>query len=167
MKNKNSIFLSIGTNIGNKLQNIRQCINLLKINNINIVKNSAIFKTEPIGNIEQDDFYNIVLKCNCDYKPRELLDLVKKIEKQMGRKKTIHWGPRIIDIDILIYNDIIIKQKDLTIPHKEIINRLFVLKLIEEIEDIILPNLNMKVSEVIMQKKFKQKIEKVKYINFT
>jgi len=83
--------------------------------------------------LEQPDFLNCVLKIATSLPPFELLNKLQKIEKQMGRKKNIKWGPRIIDLDILFYNKKVMHTKRLTIPHKELLNRKFVLQSLAEI----------------------------------
>ncbi len=126
------VYLSLGSNIGNRKKNLQQAIIELEKNNINSVKLSSLYETEPIGP-KQRKFYNMAGKFNTKLQPKELLNQLKQIEKKLGRTKTFRWGPRIIDIDILFYGKRIIKTKNLVIPHKEIINRAFVLVPIKEI----------------------------------
>ncbi len=129
----NVVFLGLGTNIGGKRENLDKAINLLK-EKINIKKESSIYETKPLGFQQQDNFYNQVLKATTEISFTELLYFVKYIEETMGRKVTFKHGPRIIDIDILLYNDEIIKTNDLIIPHPELQKRDFVLIPLLEIE---------------------------------
>ena len=127
-----TIYLSLGSNIGNRKKNLEKTLIELGQNNIKEIKISSFYETEPVGP-KQRNFYNIAGKFKTNLKPQELLKTVKQIEEKLGRTKTYHWGPRVIDIDILFYGKQIIKSKDLIIPHKEIINRAFVLVPMNEI----------------------------------
>ena len=167
MKKNNDVFLSLGSNIGNRFQNIENAIKMIKKHNIIIINNSSIYETEPVGFKEQNDFLNIALRVLTDKKPFELLMILQYIEKTIGRKKTFKWGPRILDIDILLYNDIIIKKEKLYIPHREIVNRFFILTMLREIEDIKLPGIDLMISEVLKKNQYMEKIKRVKFVNFT
>lgn len=127
-----TIYLSLGSNIGNRKKNLEKALIELGQNNIKEIKISSFYETEPVGP-KQRNFYNIAGKFKTNLKPQELLKTVKQIEEKLGRTKTYHWGPRVIDIDILFYGKQIIKSKNLIIPHKEIINRAFVLVPMNEI----------------------------------
>jgi 2-amino-4-hydroxy-6-hydroxymethyldihydropteridine diphosphokinase len=128
MNNRNiKVFLSLGSNIGDRASNILFALSFLHSNGILIKTVSNIYETSPIGP-KQRNFYNICIEAMSKYKPFELLNILKNIEHIMGRKKTGFWGARIIDIDILFIGKTIIKSKKLNIPHLEIANRLFVLK---------------------------------------
>ncbi len=132
MNKKIVIYLSLGSNIGNRRKNLELAVKELGKKNIKLIKLSSLYETEPIGP-KQRKFYNVAGKFTTNFKSQELLEVIKNIEKNLGRKKTYHWGPRIIDIDILFYGTQIIKKENLTIPHKEIQNREFVLIPLKEI----------------------------------
>ena len=132
MNKKIVIYLSLGSNIGNRRKNLELAVKELDKKNIKLIKLSSLYETEPIGP-KQRKFYNVAGKFTTNFKSQELLEVIKNIEKNLGRKKTYHWGPRIIDIDILFYGTQIIKKENLTIPHKEIQNREFVLIPLKEI----------------------------------
>ncbi len=128
------IFLSLGSNVGNRQSNLSNCIGRLsEISGLSIVNLSSIYETEPVGFENQDMFLNIVLEITYKGTPVELLKSVKNIENKMGRKTSLQWGPRIIDVDILYFNDIVIESATITIPHPEIQNRRFVLEPLAEI----------------------------------
>lgn len=127
-----TIYLSLGSNIGNRKQNLEKAITELEKNNVKEIKISSLYETEPVGP-KQRNFYNLVGKFKTNLKPKELLKVLKQIEEKLGRIKTYRWGPRVIDIDILFYGKQIIKSKKLIIPHKEIVNRAFVLIPMNEI----------------------------------
>lgn len=127
-----NIYLSFGSNIGDRQKNIEKAFEKLKQKNIRLIKKSSYYKTSPVGP-SQRFFYNSAAKFRTSFTPKDLLMILKKIEEDLGRIKNIKWGPRIIDIDILFYSDKIIRQKNIIIPHKEIKNRLFVLYPLAEI----------------------------------
>jgi len=127
------IYLSLGSNIGNKTENIKTALNLMEQNGIKAAKRSGLYVTEPVGMKNQQDFNNLCIETELDMAPDKLLSVIKKIELSMGRIKDGHWGPRIIDIDILFYSNIIINSPGLVIPHPEITRRKFVLEPLSEI----------------------------------
>lgn len=160
------VYFSIGTNIGNKRNNLKNAIKLLKKNNINILKISSVYKTEPVGNKNQPYFYNICVKAKTKFHPKNLLLKIKKIEKHIGRIKSTRWGPRIIDIDILFYDNIILMDKNLKIPHTEIEKRKFVLIPLYEIEKkLIHPLKNLTIKDLIKKNKLKEKVAKIGVLN--
>ena len=125
----NNVFLSLGSNIGRRLDNINICIKKLLEKDITIIKQSSIYETDPINTSDSNLFYNMVLfvevKCNLDI----FFQITKKIELDMGRvKNKPKNSPRIIDIDILTFSNLIIDRKELTIPHPRLHERKFVLE---------------------------------------
>ena len=133
---KNKVYLSLGSNIGNRQEYIESAIELVgKREGIKILKKSGLYETSPVGYVEQDLFLNAVIKIKTDFSEREILKIINKIENELDRKREIRWGPRTIDIDILIFLDKKINETDLIIPHKEMLNRLFVLVPLIEIYD--------------------------------
>ena len=125
MKNFNKIILSLGSNIGDKKSNLKTAIN--QINQFSTIKKiSSIYESDPILLKDQDNFFNLVLEIDYKKSVIELLETTKDIEKRMGRKKTVKYGPRIIDIDIVFFNNQIVNSKDLIVPHYDWSNRVFV-----------------------------------------
>lgn len=134
MNNLSSIYLSLGSNIGNRESNLK--IALKELSSIlKIKKTSSIYETEPLLYQKQDNFLNIVIEISYLEDAESLLKNIKDIEKKMGRKETFRFGPRIIDIDILFFNGQEINNEGLTIPHKEWRNRLFVIAPLYEVLD--------------------------------
>ncbi len=130
----NSIaYIGIGSNLGNREDNCKEAIRLLKENGIVVKKQSSMYETEPWGVKDQPKFINMAIEIETDKKPEELLSVLKNIEKQIGRTETIKWGPRIIDLDILLYDDLILDLPELKIPHPLMHERDFVLKPLSEI----------------------------------
>jgi 2-amino-4-hydroxy-6-hydroxymethyldihydropteridine diphosphokinase len=122
-----SVLLGLGSNIGNKEENINKALDLIS-EVCEIKRISPLYLTEPVGAIKQEWFLNCVVEVKTDYDPEKLLSYFKSIEQKLGRTKRIKNGPRSIDIDILFYEDQIVKTKNLVIPHPLIQERLFVLK---------------------------------------
>lgn len=122
-------YLGIGSNLGDKEENLRKAMALLEQDKYcRVTKVSDFIITKPVGEVEQDDFLNGALEVKTLYHPEELLELIGKIEKELKRVRLVHWGPRTIDLDILLYDNQIYHSKDLTIPHKEMHKRAFVLE---------------------------------------
>ncbi|MEJ5284841.1 MAG: 2-amino-4-hydroxy-6-hydroxymethyldihydropteridine diphosphokinase [Brevinematales bacterium] len=122
-----SIFLSIGTNEGDRKINIRKALCELK-NYCEIINISRFYRTKPYGYINQKNFINFVIEIKTSYSPFEFIKKCQLIENKLGRKRVIKWGPRTIDIDILFWENEVINTEDLKIPHYDLHNREFVLK---------------------------------------
>jgi 2-amino-4-hydroxy-6-hydroxymethyldihydropteridine diphosphokinase len=128
-----NIFLSIGSNLGDRLYNVHQCLNLIEEEIGSIEKKSSVYETEAWGNKMQQPFLNMVIEVHSPMMPHQILETINKIESGMGRVRVEKWEPRIIDIDILYFGDEKISSKDLTIPHPLIQSRKFVLIPLAEI----------------------------------
>lgn len=134
-------FLGIGGNIGEKKKNIEEAVSYLKnIEEINVEKISSFYETEPVGFVDQDWFLNIVVKISTSLDPYKLLDVCQNIEQHLKRIRLIRWGPRSIDVDILLYEDFISNDEKLTVPHPRMTERAFVMVPLYEIEKNILIN---------------------------
>jgi 2-amino-4-hydroxy-6-hydroxymethyldihydropteridine diphosphokinase len=127
-------YLSLGSNLGNKITNLKRAVTSInKHPQIKLLAQSSVYETKPVGYQKQPDFLNLVIKVETTLSPQQLWQVVETIEKKIGRKPTVRWGPRLIDIDILLYNDLILTQPDLEIPHPELEKRAFVLIPLQEI----------------------------------
>ncbi|MDR0823300.1 MAG: 2-amino-4-hydroxy-6-hydroxymethyldihydropteridine diphosphokinase [Endomicrobium sp.] len=146
-------FLGLGSNIGDRRENIEYALSVLQSSGfVELEALSQIYETSPIGH-KQRDFYNMCIQVQTSLSAHNLLFLLKDIEKLLGRKKAKRWAARIIDIDILFYEQKIVKTNTLNIPHKEIENRLFVLKPLSEIApNLKHPILNRKIKEILQEK---------------
>jgi 2-amino-4-hydroxy-6-hydroxymethyldihydropteridine diphosphokinase len=121
-------FLSLGSNMGDKREYLIKAINLIEQHReITLVKAASFYETKPVGYLEQDLFLNTVIEVDTGLNPRDLLKAINEIEQQLGRERNTRWGPRTVDIDILTYGQEMIDEEDLTIPHREMKNRGFVL----------------------------------------
>lgn len=127
------VYISIGSNLGDRKENCRKAIKLLKENGIAVKRHSSMYETEPWGVKDQPKFINMAIEAGTDKKPGEILRVLKEIEKEIGRTETVKLGPRVIDLDILFYDDLILKTQDLEIPHPLLHEREFVLKPLCEI----------------------------------
>ena len=125
--------LALGSNMGDKVGNIERAYTLLNEYGIDIKFKSSLYNNPAYGYENQDDFVNSVVLALTSYCPEELLYVLKDIEERLGRVPTFRWGPRLIDIDIIFYDNIIYNSDKLIIPHKDYKNRDFVLKPLEEI----------------------------------
>ncbi len=134
-------YLGLGSNIGDSKANILKAIKLIdKSPHINLQEKASLYLTKPWGKKDQQDFINTAIKIQTKLKPLDLLDELKKIEIEMGRTNGEKWGPRIIDIDILLYGNNVVKQQQLEIPHPYITERNFVIvPLLELNNEIIIP----------------------------
>lgn len=124
------VYLSLGSNIGDRLSQIQQAVNFLTADNsIKLLASSAFYETEPWGLKPQKWFVNAAIAISTDLKPVELLRVCQSIEAKLGRNRDTeqHWGERKIDIDILFYDDLIMKNEILEIPHKHVHERAFAL----------------------------------------
>lgn len=111
-------YIGLGTNIEPRYQYIKESISLLKRNeHISVINISSIYETTPVGYLNQANFLNLVVKIKTTLSPLQLLNICQSIENQLERKRTIRYGPRTIDLDILIYNDLNKQTDRLTIPH--------------------------------------------------
>lgn len=123
------VYLSIGSNMGDKQKHLEQALEFLgRDQKIRISRVSDFLITKPYGYTKQDDFLNGAVELFTLYTPRELLQVLHQAEADGNRERNIHWGPRTIDLDILFYDDIVMSDSDLVIPHREIGKREFVLK---------------------------------------
>ncbi len=127
------VFLGLGSNLGDRIKNLERAFELLEKSGVMVIKKSGVYETEPYGIKDQGWFYNCSVGVETDLGPEDLLNAVKKVEKEMGRKQTVKWGPRLIDIDILLYGDEVVSSKNLIIPHKFLHSRKFVLKPLAEV----------------------------------
>jgi 2-amino-4-hydroxy-6-hydroxymethyldihydropteridine diphosphokinase len=133
------VFLGLGSNEGDREDNIRSALSLLGNNSHNkITAVSSLYESKALGETEQPDFINCVVRIETEYAPPELLEMAKSIESGMGRSPFTHLLPRVIDIDILLYDHIDMDSLELRIPHSRLCSRRFVLEPLLEIDDAII-----------------------------
>jgi len=145
-----SVFLLLGTNMGDRRKNLSDALWAIEARAGMIRKRSGIYETAPWGKSDQSAFYNQVVQISTFLKPADLLDQLLTIEKTMGRLRNEKWGERIIDIDILFFGDLVVDAENLSIPHPQIPYRKFALTPLAEIaDDFIHPKLFQTVHELL------------------
>lgn len=128
------VFLGLGSNVGDRENQLKEAIRLLdEQSGIKVVKASSFYETEPVGYVDQPDFLNLCVEIQTELSPKAVLERGLAIEQQLHRVRKERWGPRTLDIDILLYGDQIIEEQDLTIPHPRMTERAFVLIPLQEI----------------------------------
>jgi 2-amino-4-hydroxy-6-hydroxymethyldihydropteridine diphosphokinase len=130
MKN---IYLSLGSNIGDRAQNIAYALEQLASQGVRVLKRSSLYETEPVELREQEWFLNCVTEIETTLRSQELMQVLLKIERSMGRERTVPKGPRVIDMDILLFGSEVVKESHLEIPHPRMADRRFVLVPLAEI----------------------------------
>ncbi len=131
---RHAVYLGIGSNMGDRQGYIDKAVKMLgETKGISTIRCSSIIESEPYGPVKQDDFLNGVIFISTYLPPYTLLDRLHEIEDACGRVRTVHWGPRTLDLDILLYDDLVLNDEKLTIPHPDMRNREFVLKPLHEI----------------------------------
>jgi len=142
-------YLSLGSNLGDRGENLAVALKRLE-EKVKIVKVSSIYETEPVGYEDQPWFLNLVCAVETGLSPQALLKLAKAIERKLGRRGTVRFGPRIIDIDILLYDGLTLDSPDLVIPHPRLAERAFVLVPLKEIApNLVHPSLGLTIEELL------------------
>lgn len=156
-------YIGIGSNVGNKVHQCEQAIaEILVVDNHRLLAKSSLFKTKPVGYTDQDWFVNGVIKIETALEPLRLLRELKLIETRLGRKQTFRYGPRVIDLDILMFDDRKIRTEELQIPHPLLHERQFVLIPLAEIDrNLIHPVLKKSVGELLDEIKEDQGVERI------
>lgn len=136
-----TVYLSLGSNIGRRPNNIKKAVLLLDECGLKVEDMSALYETDPVSKVKQRNYINACVKVSTDFSPEKVLRTVQHIEKQMGRdrskpKKKGHERPRIIDIDILLYDDLKVNKRNLKIPHPEMYKRAFVMEPLSDIVEL-------------------------------
>jgi len=122
------VYIGVGSNLGDRRANCLEAIEHLKKRGIHVIRQSSMIETEPWGVEDQPQFINMVIEAETDFSPQELIRKLKECEQVMGRIRSHRWGPRLIDLDILFYDDLVLETEELKIPHPEVQNREFVLR---------------------------------------
>ena len=144
-------YLALGSNLGDKEANLRRALELVQQRGVEVVKTSSFICTEPYGVTDQPQFLNGVCEVRTSLEPLELLQTLLEIEQEMGRVRLRHWGERNIDLDLLLYEDVVMDTEELKLPHPDMQNRDFVLLPLAEIApEIIHPTLQKTISELVI-----------------
>ena len=144
------VFLGLGSNVGDRREYLRRAVDLISATCGTHRRSSGLFETEPWGNKRQSVFLNQVVEIKTHHQPRELLDHCQTIEHTLLRRRFLRWGPRTIDIDILLYGNVMLKEEGLTIPHPGLKSRRFVLvPLAELVPDLMVPGLHRSIGKLL------------------
>lgn len=147
------VYIGIGSNMQNPLEQCREAIKLIADSpELKLTRCSSFYKTEPVGIADQDWFINAVVSAETTLSPSDLLSSLLRIETEMGRARKIKWGPRVIDLDLLFYDDNILEYPGLKVPHPEIQYRRFILAPMSEIAgEFKHPGLKKTISELLAE----------------
>ena len=149
--NVQTAYVALGSNLGDKEGNLRRALELLQQRGVEVVKTSTFICTEPYGVTDQPQFLNGACEVRTSLAPLELLHTLLDIEQEMGRVRLRHWGKRNIDLDLLLYEDVVMNTPELKLPHPDMQNRDFVLLPLAEIAPALIhPTLRKNVSELVI-----------------
>ena len=162
----NTAFLLTGGNLGDRFENLQQAFRFIEQTCGTIKQQSSVYKTAAWGITDQPDFYNQVLELQTQFSAEKLMQQLLLIEETMGRKRAVKMGPRIIDIDILLMNDVILNSSLITIPHPLLAERRFALTPLQEIaSDVIHPVLHKSIKELMAECKDNLPVYKISLDN--
>ncbi|WP_068986613.1 MULTISPECIES: 2-amino-4-hydroxy-6-hydroxymethyldihydropteridine diphosphokinase [Lysinibacillus] len=148
----NDVYLSIGTNMGDRFENLQLAVKLLMDKaEIDVVHTSSVYETAAVGYTNQADFLNIAVHIKTSYSSSEMLKICQWVENELGRVREFRWGPRIIDLDILLFNHENIETESLVVPHPRMYERAFVLVPLIEIAPIPVGKQLQKAHDIMQQ----------------
>ena len=143
-------YLSLGSNIGDRAANVARAVSALAQHGVRVTRQSSLYETEPVDFRDQDWFLNSVVEAQTELEPAQLMDALLQIERALGRHRLVPKGPRLIDIDILLYGSSIVRTPELEIPHPRMADRRFVLVPFNEIApDALHPALKKTIAELL------------------
>jgi len=146
---KHTVYIALGSNLNDRYANLQAAIQALA-QRINVLQLSPIYETAPWGYTDQPDFLNMVLQAETDLSPDQLMVVLKDLEVRLGRRATFKNGPRVIDLDLIFYDDLVLENAELTIPHAGLADRAFVLVPLADLApDLIHPVHNKTVREIL------------------
>jgi 2-amino-4-hydroxy-6-hydroxymethyldihydropteridine diphosphokinase len=137
-------YLGLGSNVGDRRANLQAAVEDLWAHRVRAIASSSVYETAPVGGVEQEDFLNACLEVEADLEPHAVLRACKAVERALGRELDgpgyVRWGPRPIDVDVLLLEDLVVESPDLRVPHPELTGRRFVLvPLLELAPEVVVP----------------------------
>ncbi|MBH0231815.1 2-amino-4-hydroxy-6-hydroxymethyldihydropteridine diphosphokinase [Halobacillus yeomjeoni] len=147
----NTVYIALGSNISRREDHLKHAIEMLdQQNELEVIQKSSIYETAPVGYTEQNDFLNMVIQISTTLSPFQLLNVCQSVEADLGRRRVVKWGPRTIDLDILLFNQENMETERLIIPHPSMQDRAFVMVPLAEIApQVIIPGLNQTAQMII------------------
>ncbi|KYH13159.1 2-amino-4-hydroxy-6-hydroxymethyldihydropteridine diphosphokinase [Staphylococcus kloosii] len=155
-------YLGLGSNVGERLEQLESAIKILdNVEGVQVSQISSVYETEPVGYVDQPNFLNLCVEVKTELTPQQLLQQCFYTEQQLHRVRDIRWGPRTLDVDILLYEDEIIEEENLIVPHPRMRERAFVLTPLSDIAaDVVEPRTQLSISELVIPddtvKKYKE-----------
>ncbi len=135
------VFLSLGSNLGDRRANLEEALRRLEAEGVRVVRRSSWYETDPVGYTDQPAFLNLVVEVRTHLDPHQLLACAQRVEASLGRVRGVRWGPRTVDVDLLLYGSRVLDAAGLTLPHPRLRERAFVLvPLCEVAPDLVLPD---------------------------
>lgn len=155
-------YIGIGTNLGDRREYLRQgLLRLHQPKEIRITRISSVYETQPVGGVEQPEFLNMVVEVNTTLPPESLLSVMLEVEKALHRVRDVRWGPRTLDLDLLLYEDQVLATERLTLPHPRMTERGFVIIPLREVAgDKRIPAYGKTVEELVDQAHFTEEVRK-------
>ncbi|MGD0337781.1 MAG: 2-amino-4-hydroxy-6-hydroxymethyldihydropteridine diphosphokinase [Bacteroidota bacterium] len=144
-------FVGVGSNLGDRSSQLQKALDACRMIPLTtFVRSSSVYETSPVGTYDQPQFLNAVIELSTALDPGELLKKLKKIEKDLGRTDAARWAPRTIDLDILLYDDVVVMSDELTIPHPHMMERKFVLVPLVELDSAVVHPIENKTVDAIL-----------------
>jgi 2-amino-4-hydroxy-6-hydroxymethyldihydropteridine diphosphokinase len=156
-----TIFLSLGSNVGNREQNIAHAIEAMALRGVQIRRESSLYATEPVDLPTQSWFLNCVVEAQTELMPRQLLHALQELELDLGRRRLVRRGPRVVDIDILLYGSSVVRTPELEVPHPRMANRRFVLVPLRELAPSLRhPTLKKTIAELLAETRDRSQVRR-------
>jgi 2-amino-4-hydroxy-6-hydroxymethyldihydropteridine diphosphokinase len=160
---KKTIYLSLGSNVGDRAAHIARAIEALNAAGVRVLRQSSLYSTEPVDLHAQSWFLNCVLEAETDLMPRQLLRVLQEIERALGRKRLVRSGPRVMDIDLLLYGSSVVHTAELEVPHPRMAERRFVLVPLAELAPALChPTLRRIIAELLAETRDRSQVRRLR-----
>ncbi len=163
MAQKKTIYLSLGSNVGDRAAHIARAIEALNAAGVRVLRQSSLYSTEPVDLRTQSWFLNCVLEAETALMPRQLLRVLQEIERALGRKRLVRSGPRVMDIDLLLYGSSVVHTAELEVPHPRVAERRFVLMPLAELAPALRhPTLRRTIAELLAETRDRSQVRRLR-----